>query len=86
MDENWNVFEHSAENNPPEESEDWVRTRMLDSVDIHVWPPNDGDAHIFESSCVCAPVIETEKRDGLVIARAIVHNAWDGRLGPFPLE
>lgn len=82
MTDDWNVFDHSALNNPPKESDPWVKTRMIDSVDFHVWPPHDTQPHDLEARCRCNPVVEIETAHGALLARAVVHNAYDGRPKP----
>lgn len=76
----WNVFEHSEQSGPP--GKIWVRTPMLDSIDVHVWPRNDVMEHALYDYCLCGPTIEQEMQDGMLIARAIIHKARDGRPGP----
>ena len=60
----------------------WVKTRIPGSVDLHIWPPNDRRMHEFVDTCSCYPEIESETGDGKIIARAIVHTAYDDRPGP----
>jgi hypothetical protein len=41
---------------------------------IHVLPVNDIAPHTERDTCPCAPVIEYE--DG---EKVVIHNSWDGR-------